>query len=254
LAPVLGGYLQRYLGWQANFSFMLLAGVILFIAIILFISETNVKKDQQALSVKRLLLSYAAMFSNIKFVSSLVCMTLAFGIMITFNVIGPFLLQDILNVSAVTTGSLLFLVGLAYLLGTSLNSQLLKCIKISHVVIMGIIIMLLSGVGLMIAGFAGWFTPSSVIIFTCLEIFATGFVFPNCFAHALEIFPGKLGTVGAIMGSSGLIGTSIISVLVAHVSTYNEQTLSYMFILQTLLCLIFYLLFTGLLRSKFSRC
>lgn len=43
-APFIGGYLQHYIGWQANFGGMALYALILFLLIYLFVFET---KDKQ---------------------------------------------------------------------------------------------------------------------------------------------------------------------------------------------------------------
>lgn len=242
LAPVLGGYLQYYIGWRANFSFIAIFSILVLLAILFFIPETNKNLDLSALKIKKLTLNYARIICNRRFIANVATLTLTFGIMITFNVVGPFLLQNVLNVSSVTYGQLLLLVGVSYLVGTTLNSQLLKSICIDYLILAGLVLMLLFGFSLLFSGWVGWFSTTSVMLFTCLEIFSTGLVFPNCFAKALEVFPENLGSATALIGSAGLIGTSMISVVVAHIHTYQEQPLAYMFLAQAMLALIFFLI------------
>lgn len=239
LAPVLGGYLQHYIGWQANFVFMAICSILLLIAIIFFIPETNIKPDFDALKCKNLIFNYLRMFKSLIFIGNVASLTFAFGIMVTFNIVGPFLLQNVLKVSVVTYGQLLLLVGVSYFIGTSLNSQLLKFFKINTLRFCGLFLMLLFSIAIILSGYIGWFTVTSIILFTCLEMASIGFVFPNCFAKALEVFPQNLGVAGALIGSLGLIGTSIISVIVAHIHSTQEQSLGYMFLVQALLAMIF---------------
>lgn len=253
LAPVLGGYLQKYFGWRSNFVFIALNSMLLIMAIIFFIYETNTKKDATALNPKKFIINYMTTFKSAKFIGNILCMTLTFGAMITFNIVGPFLLQDILQVKVVTFGKLLFLVGLAYLAGTSINSHILKIWRIQAIIIGGIALMLVSAFALLIAAYCSWFTPTSVILFTSLEIFATGFVFPNCFAEALKVFPENLGTASAVGGSAGLIGTSLISVIVSHVPTQNEESLAFIFIVLTMLCILSYWLALGIKKGHAER-
>jgi DHA1 family 2-module integral membrane pump EmrD-like MFS transporter len=241
LAPVLGGYLQHHIGWQANFVFMTIFSILLLIAIIFFIPETNKKPDFNALKCKNLIFNYVSIFKNLNFIGNTATLTFAFGIMITFNVVGPFLLQNVLKVSALTYGQLLLLVGASYFVGTFLNSQLLKFFKINTLIIYGLFLMFIFSIGIILVGYIGWFTVTSIILFTSLEIFSIGFVFPNCFAKALEIFPKNLGVASSLIGSSGLIGTSIISVIVAHIHSTKEH-LGYMFLVQTILAMIFFFL------------
>lgn len=249
LAPVLGGYLQYYIGWQANFAFMAIFSLLIFFSTVFFIPETNENLDLGALKFKNLIFNYARMFKNSIFIGNIAALTLAFGIIVTFNIVGPFLLQEVLKVSAVTYGQLLLLVGGAYFIGTFMNSFLLKIFKINTVIFLGLILMLFFSIAIILSGWMNWFTVTSVILFTCLEMFSIGFVFPNCFAKALEVFPKNLGVASSLIGSSGLIGTSLISVIVAHIHSTQEQALGYMFLVQAILAMLF---FFFSLKSKFS--
>lgn len=237
LAPVLGGYIQHYVGWQANFIFMAIFTLLLLLSVYFFIPETNKNLNPQALNLKKLLINYLYMFRSPKFLGYIGALTLAFGVMVTFNVVGPFLMQNVLRVPVITYGQLLLLVGASYFLGTVCNSQLLRFFNVSVLIAMGLLLMLFSSVGLIFSGWLDWFSVFSIMLFTCVTIFSAGFVFPNSFAKALEVFPESLGSASAIIGSSGLIGTSIISAIVAHIHSYQEQPLGYMFLVQTILAM-----------------
>ena len=241
-APVLGGYIQHWYGWRYNFVFIVLCTFLLLMAIVFFIQESNKNLHAKALHPATLVRDYISVFTSIKFIGYILSMALAFGTMVTFNVVGPFLLQTVLHVSAVHYGQLLFLVGVAYLLGTFINSHALKNHSVNGLIVFGFIIMNLSSIALLVSGCLGWFSPLSVILFTCAVIFASGFVFPNAFAKALEIFPEKLGVASAVVGASGLLITSLISVIVAHVYNSNEIALAIMFLIQSLLIVCFFLL------------
>lgn len=234
LAPVAGGFLQNYFGWQANFLAMAIYSLILIILLLLFVFETNSNLDSTALAPSRLYQNYASLFSNRRFLGNVLCLTLVFGITIAFNIIGPFLLQNTLKVSAVMYGKLLLLIGLAYFLGSTINSHLLNFFRVHILIVAGLLIITLASLALLFCGWYGWFNVANVILFTALAIFAGGFVFPNCFANALEIFPGK-GVVGAFIGSAGLIGTSGVSIVVTKMHVHDEIHLAYVYLILALL-------------------
>ncbi len=238
-APVIGGYLQHYIGWQANFFVMTSYAFILLVFLYLFVSETNKQPDKTAFTPKKIFKNYLSLLSNFRFIVSVSCLTLAFGFMIVFNIVGPFMLQSILHVTAVAYGQLLLLVGLSYLIGVSINSRLLKKFKPSTLILLGIVMLFIASFGLLISSAFNWFSSASIILFTSLSIFATGFIFPNCFAQALEIFPGQ-GAASAFIASTGLIGTSLISIIVTHLHVIHEYTLSYIYITLTILCALSY--------------
>lgn len=242
LAPLLGGYLQTISGWRANFVFITVSSLIVFLTTIFFIPETNTKKDPTALSFKKIVSNYFSIVSNLKFMCYVVCSLFGYSLGITFNVVGPFLLQNVLHVSIINSGVMLFFTGLAYLAGTLTNNKMLNFISVNKAIMFGIIIMLTCAILLCVAGLIGWFTPFSVMLFTCLAIFGVGFIFANCFAKALEVFPEKLGVSSAIISSSGLIGVSLVGGIVSQVSTYSAISLGIMFVIEASCCLVSYLL------------
>ena len=69
LAPAIGGYLQDYIGWRANFWFMFGYGVLILLFGILFFKETNHNRPKFSMSrfteVYKELLSCKLFFSMI---------------------------------------------------------------------------------------------------------------------------------------------------------------------------------------------
>lgn len=238
LAPALGGYIQHYMGWQGNFAFLAIFTALLLVVIYFFIPETNKNLNPQAMNIKKLSKIYLHMFRSSKFLGHIGTLTLTFGIMVTFNVVGPFLLQDVLRVPVIMYGQLLLLVGAAYFLGTICNSQLLRYFNTLILITGGLLLMLLSSIMLILSGWFGWFSVTSVMLSTCITMFSAGFVFPNSFAKALEVFSTNLGSASAFIGSAALIGTSLISIIIAHIPNHQEQSIGYMFLIQTMLAII----------------
>jgi len=241
LAPLLGGYFQSISGWRTNFIFITVSSVFVFLTTIFFIPETNSNKSF-IMDIKKIISNYASIIHNLKFISYVICSLFGYSLGITFNVVGPFLLQNVLHVSVVHTGIMLFFTGLAYLGGTLTNNKILNFISVNAAILLGIIIMLISAILLFCVGLIGWFTSFSVMLFTCLSIFGVGFIFPNCFAKGLEIFPEKLGASSAIISSVGLIGVALVGGIVSHITTYNATLLGIFFIFEAMGCLASYLL------------
>lgn len=222
-APVLGGYLHVAFGWQANFFVMFLYTLMLMAFIRFALFETNVPNKE--ISCSKITKSYFAMLGNLKFMGNVCCLTFVFGIMVAFNVVGPFLLQNVLGINAIHYGKLLMLVGMSYFVGSTVNSKLLNMFTQNAMIYTGLLIITCFSIILYIIGIFGWFTVSSVIFFTCLVMFGIGMVFSNCFANALSVFPSS-GITGAFIGAGGLIGTSIISTIVTHIRVTNEIELA----------------------------
>jgi Bcr/CflA subfamily drug resistance transporter len=240
-APAIGGYVQHYLGWQANFAIMAVYALILLVFIYFFIFETRAIKHTGTVSPRSILRKYTALFSNPAFIGCVLCLILAYGAMITFNVVGPFLLQESFHVPVVVYGKLLFLVGLSYFLGATINSRLVSHTTIHVLIILGLGLMSVSGIGLLLTSVMAYLDLSRVIVFVCLAMLSLGLIYPNCFAYALDLSPDK-GYAGAFIGSAILIGASIISVIVSHANSNHERCLSLAFIILSILSILSYLL------------
>jgi len=240
LAPLLGGYLQTVSGWRANFIFMASGGGIVFLTTLFFIPETNKQKDASALNLYKVIRNYFSIVSNIRFMCYVICLLFGYSLGITFNVVGPFLLQNIFHLSVMYSGIMLFLTGMAYLAGTLSNNHILNFFTVNTAILIGIMIMLGSAISLLFSGLAGWFTPLSIMLFTCLSIFGVGFIFPNCFAKGLEFFPEKLGSASAIISSAGLVGVSLVGGIVARISIHSAIALGVAFFIEAVGCLISY--------------
>ena len=238
LAPVMGGYLQHYMGWQANFFVMMIYAIFLLVMIYWFVFETN-SNTKQKLLPKKVIKNYFVLLCNFQFLGNVICLSLVYGLMVSFNIVGPFLLQVVLNINEVSYGKLLLLVGLSYFIGATVNGFLLKNFDVHLITMFGLFVIIASSLGLLLAAIAQWFDSVSIIMFTCFSIAGMGLVYPNCFANALSVFEEK-GASGAFIGSVILIGVAIIGVVVTRMHVSNEFGLSYIYLTLSILSVVAY--------------
>lgn len=239
LAPLLGGYLQHYIGWHANFMVQAAYAMLLFILIYCFVKETNTNNNRVALSFSRIIKKYCSILKNLSFVYTVICLVFSYGTMIAVNVIGPFLYQNTFHISAINYGQLLLIIGISYFLGATTNNVSLKHYNMNLMIIFGLILMTLSGIGLLSANVLHHFNASLVTGFICLALFALGFIYPNCFAYALDLFSEK-GFASALIGSIILIGVSMISAVISHLNISHSDCLILSFCLLAILSIICY--------------
>ena len=67
LAPVMGGYLQHYMGWQANFFVMMIYAIFLLVMIYWFVFETN-SNTKQKLLPKKVIKNYFVLLCNFQLI------------------------------------------------------------------------------------------------------------------------------------------------------------------------------------------
>lgn len=240
-APLLGGLIQHYIGWHANFAVMAGYAIILVGLIYFFVHETKDEDTIVRLALSGIIRNYVVLFKSLRFIGFVLCLILAYGAMVAFNVLGPFLFQGDLHVSPVGYGELLLLSGIAYFLGATTNSRLIKYFDTHTLTLAALLLTVLSGLGLLLLGVAHMVSVFSVMIFVCITLFGLGFIYPNCFALALDVFVEK-GYASAMIGSAILIGVSIISALLSHLNMVHESRLATAFLVLAVLSVASYCL------------
>ena len=97
IAPFIGGYLQHYLGWEANFYFLFVYAIIVFILALFLFPETIQKRHP--ISIKNLGVRYFAMFTHVEFMVGIICLSALYALLMLFNLVGPFIAQVKLHYS-----------------------------------------------------------------------------------------------------------------------------------------------------------
>src|SRR3990167_4681885 len=144
LAPALGGFIQQYLGWQMNFYIMMGYAVITLFLLWIWLPETLNKTEVEKICFKKLIIDYLHILTDIRFLRFVACVIFSWGAVIAFSIVGPFIFQNLLRVSASLYGTLILIVGVAYTLGTFLNGLLLNYYQTLTLLKFGIILMLIS--------------------------------------------------------------------------------------------------------------
>ncbi len=241
LAPVIGGYLQTHLGWQANFYLMFIYGLILFILNVFFMGETLKPENRHSIHIKKIMANFKIILSNKSFIGSLVAMTMSYAIIIFVNVTAPFLLQNKLGLNPVSYGRTIVITGIAYLIGSILNKYLLRYAAPRTLALSGILLALISVVIMLALSLAGIFTVTAIVIPVAFAFLGVGLIYPNCLTHSMSLFPNIAGSALALIGALPLLGISIASAVAALLPETNATPLSITCCLLMVISLITYI-------------
>ena len=124
IGPVIGGYLQFYLGWQACYGFFAVYALLMWIGIYIFLPETI--PVSLPFNIKQIKTNIQTILRSYHFVGVGLVMGVMYSAIVGFNVLAPFLLQDIFHKSAIAYGHIALSMGLLFLVGTFLCRTLLK--------------------------------------------------------------------------------------------------------------------------------
>ncbi|MCF6764654.1 MFS transporter [Thiotrichales bacterium 19S3-7] len=238
IGPVIGGYLQFYFNWQAGFVFFLLIAIIFFLAIFVVVPETIQKK--QPLSVKQMSKSLREILSHSLFMAFVVSMGISYAMIITFQTLGPFLIQGVFGHSAAYFGRIALIMGAVFLPATFLCRYLLKYYQVRtlfsvtlHSVSFLLAILLIINL----------YLPNSYVILlaaSLLMFFVCGFVFPLSMGKGMSLFRHISGAAAAVMYLINVLITSLISFLESFINADVVLEVVIIYSILTLLLLVTY--------------
>lgn len=219
-APLLGSYIQHYLGWQYNFACLAIFGFAAFIITMLY--KERFTPTETHLHIRGTLTAYKEMLSHKKYQCHLVCGMCIIGALAAYNVSAPIIIQDTLGLSAVQYGWSTFAVGMSFLVSVFINRYLINHFEGNRIASVGVIIIMFASVTLLTLSLLKTFNLFSLLIPLMIMQVGLAFLFPSNAARAMEIFSEKAGKAAAMFGCSIFLGGTAASYAM---SMFSETTL-----------------------------
>jgi len=248
-APIIGGYIQQYASWRANF--LLSAGFVALIFLVIFFAlpETKNTNDKSQLDIKVIVKNYGAILSSSSFIIATLFYTLAFAGLIAYFQVSPLIFIDQYHLSPTQYGLSSVGIAFSYLLGGQLVRKYVHKIGVTHMLHIGIATLFIGGVTMLIASYIFSSSWQAILLSAIIYVLGTRIVIPNSMSLAISSFKKASGTTSAVIGSIQMLGAMLISALLTHFDTHNFLPLAWFLITIGLasLSLIF-------LRSKLNQC
>lgn len=226
IAPVLGGYIQSYLGWRANFSAMLFYGAVVWILISLLLPETLDRDHRKPVDVLSVLKTYKKILTDKVFLSFSVMSGLCYGYFISYATASPFLFQTQLGLSPIEYGWTILAIAFGTAIGSIICSRLVSYVRITHVILAGSSLMLASTCILFFLSLAGVFNVFSLLIPPLFATLGGGMMLPNCTTGAMTHYKKHAGIAGASLGFVQMFISFVFSMIISNLSTKNAFPLS----------------------------
>ncbi|ALB22825.1 Sulfonamide resistance protein [Piscirickettsia salmonis] len=237
VAPFIGGYLQHYIGWQANFYFVLVYLAFLTTVALVVLKETSTTK--KAFSLVHVSSSYITVLKNKLFLTGTILISFFLGYVAIFNVVGPFVIQDILERSAIFYGYIALLMGFAWFSGNMTSRLFFKFSRQSKSNT-ALLCMLIAAVAM----FSISFSTISLLKFIApifIMIFCGGFLFPIYVGECLSLFKEQAASANGLLFSSIWIVFSLFSFIAAFLKVYSLLPIASCYLILTLMICCWFL-------------
>jgi DHA1 family 2-module integral membrane pump EmrD-like MFS transporter len=226
ISPLLGGYVEKWFGWEATFVFIAFFIAITGAATAWLLIETNYQRNVMSIQFRYMLHNYYSLLVNKAFIKHALCAGLTAAGITAYMMVSPFLFEDVLHLSPVQSGWFIALVISGLFIGRALNTLLLSRLAIKHIMRIGLACLFVAGISLLVPGLFNVINLPVIIIPVTIFVIGTGFIVPNAFALSLEPFAQNAGVASALYGSLILLIAFIVTSVVAIVPSHNQILLA----------------------------
>jgi len=216
LGPVLGGYLQIWVGWQANFAVMAALGSISLIGVLFLLRETNVNKDSSATKLSHAIRNYADLVADRRYIGYVLCSTFAFCGLFSFISASSFVFIGLIGLAPNIYGMCFAVVAGGYMAGTFIAGRFTTQLGIDPLVRLGTFIIMVAGTLMMAFVMVGYMTVSTLLAPMIIYMFGFGLMHPNAMAGAIGPQVKRVGAASALLGFIQLGSASGVGVTVGH--------------------------------------
>ena len=196
VAPVLGGWISFYLGWEAVFIFVLLYLIAIF-TLGYFVLPETMSYGKSRFELGKVIKNYGSLLTNKQVITSASYNWVSYLASLVSLSVMPFILQNQLGLTAAEYGSVMLIPSAGLMVGSVALNILNRYLGVQQLLALAISIMTFAGVWLLL-------TPVSLFnlvwAFSLLTI-AQGLSFPLSISLLLEPHKRQAGSVSALSGS-----------------------------------------------------
>lgn len=214
VSPTIGGLTLEYFGWREIFWFMVVYGLVLMLAVALWMAETNRFIDRANLRPARLVANYLALLRDPQFLRPSLLVGFGIGSIYTLATILPFVLIDRIGLSPSQFGVGMMVQSGCFISGTLVTGRLLRRVNADRLIPYGLAGLVLASLAMVATNLL--LPPSflGVMLPVGLFAFSLATVLPAAMTASLQGFPQMAGAAASMTGFLQF-GTGILGSLLA---------------------------------------
>ena len=230
LSPLIGGFIQQYIGWRANFIVLLVWMLIVLLVLVLLFKESSLHHGAHRLNLRFLVGSYVEILSNRSFVTFSLMSFLCYGALLSWLTAGPVILIRGVGIPPSIFGILMIITGITTGVSGIIGGKITHKFQLISIVMMGLGLIVFAGVFLIIAYYMIGLNLIAIMVSALLFIIGSTFVFMNCFALGFKDVGHIAGYAGSLYACIQMLGGVCFTAVLGNLSTYSPVPMGLMFI------------------------
>ncbi|MCY1706583.1 multidrug effflux MFS transporter [Pannonibacter sp. SL95] len=249
ISPTIGGLTLELFGWREIFWFMVVYGVVLMLAVALWMAETNRFIDRANLRPARLVSNYITLLRDPSFLRPSLLVGFGIGSIYTLATILPFVLIDQLGLSPSQFGFGMMVQSGSFISGTLVTGRLLRRVEADRLIPYGLTGLVLASTAMVATHQLLPMSFLAVMLPVGLFAFSLATVLPAAMTTSLQGFPQMAGAAASMTGflqfGTGILGSALAAWL-------GDPSLAMLIVApgMPMLAVLSYLALTPLVRAK----
>jgi DHA1 family bicyclomycin/chloramphenicol resistance-like MFS transporter len=205
LAPLLGGYVLQWFGWQAIFWALAAFGLACLVAVATRVPETRPPELRTSGGIVSAVIVYARLVADRRFLGYSLTSGLALAGMFVYITTSPHLFIDVFGVSTQAYGWLFGGNAAGFIAVSQLNRLLLRRFDMHRILAWGVRINLGAGLVLLLVAVSGFDGLAAILAPLFVAIASLGILMPNAVAAALAGHAVHAGSASALIGTTQFV-------------------------------------------------
>ncbi|WP_193366643.1 multidrug effflux MFS transporter [Pelagibius marinus] len=214
--PILGGFLEVWFGWRANFAVLGIFAAATLAAALMTLPETNQWKSPDATRPGHILGNYRALLRHRSYLGYVIITACTYSGIFSFISGSSFVLIGLLGLTPDVYGFCFAAIVVGYMIGTFLSGRLTVKLGLERMVQLGTAVQVAGGLAGLALYFAGIVTVPGIVGPVMVFMAGTGLAMPNAQAGAIGPFPQMAGSASALLGFFQMGLAALVGIAVGH--------------------------------------
>jgi MFS family permease len=208
----IGGIVQHYASYQIDFLFMFLFSFSILLSLFFYFPETHYQA-KNTVSIRQLITDYRIIIKEKYLILIALGGGIGYSILLAFNTIGIFYLQQCLNISPVTIGEIGLALSISYIFGAVLTNHLVKMLEIDSLIYVGKTILLIGGIFSLANAIQRDQTILSVVLPIMLGVVGQAMLYPCAMTKAVGPYKKTSGAASSLFGFTQQLSGFVVSAI-----------------------------------------
>ncbi len=223
--PILGGFLEVWFGWRANFLLVSAVALVLLAATLAILPETNQWKSPDATRPGRLLGNYRSLLRHRGYVGYVLIVACTYSGIFSFISGSSFVLIGLLGLTPDVYGFCFAAIVVGYMIGAFVSGRFTVRIGLERMVQLGTAVQVAGGLAGLALYAADIVTVAGIVGPVAVFMIGTGLAMPNAQAGAIGPFPRMAGAASALLGFCQMGLAAVVGIVVGHGSDQSALTM-----------------------------